>query len=242
MAITDPSIAIADSNDSTTVVANASEYPCKGDDIVSIDSMKSNIIKFGSFVAEIKEEANFIAEAKTIIGTNVCKNEPPKHMLKLRTAFFEEWEDDEPMANQIITATNSENKCDFPYISEGDVLDNSNIQFGSFSSIVKHDKKYKVLSARDVMSCNIFIGADLCNKESIKEEKQSIQIGSMLVMTKETKDHIHVAKTFPRACNTFISSLTRPQVYPITKLQDMEGPSPFGLGLMLPDRHGIKIP
>jgi hypothetical protein len=61
----------------------------------------------------------------------VCKNEAPTHMSKLRTTFFEEGEDDEPMDHQIIIATYSENKHDPISISKGDVLENCSIQFGS---------------------------------------------------------------------------------------------------------------
>jgi hypothetical protein len=101
--------------------------PCKGYDILSINFAKSDVNQFGSIVAEITDEANFVADTKTTIGAVVCKNEAPTHMSKLRTAFFEEGEDDEPMDHQIITATYSQNKHDPISISKSDVLENCSL-------------------------------------------------------------------------------------------------------------------
>ena len=149
---------------------------------------------------------------------------------------------DEDMAHQIITATNSETKCHSTYISEGNAFQKKNIQFGSFSFVANHEKTPEVLSASHAMSCNIFVGSNILKDEHKRETRPYVKIGSLLVEIKEAEDHIQVAKTFPRAWHTFLSSSTRPHINPITKLQDMEIPIQFGLGLVQPDRHGQEIP
>jgi hypothetical protein len=123
--------------------------PCKGSDTLSINFAKSDANQFGSIVAEIVDEANFITNTKTTMGVVVCKIEAPTHMSKLRTIFFEEGEDDEPLDHQIITATCFENKHDPISISEGDVLEKCSIQFESFSNVVTQQKNIiEVRSAR----------------------------------------------------------------------------------------------
>ncbi|TVU18461.1 hypothetical protein EJB05_34563, partial [Eragrostis curvula] len=108
--MSDPLVAICVCNDATMAVANASETP--------ISSFKSNA-KLVSYVTEEKEETNIIADAHTIIGNDVHKKEATEHLLKPRTAFFQEREDDEDIAHQIITSINSEMKCHSTYILEG---------------------------------------------------------------------------------------------------------------------------
>jgi hypothetical protein len=127
MSISNATIGISVSNASTIDAADASKNPCKGSNILSINFAKSDANQFGSIVAEIMDEANFIVDTKTTICAVVCKNEASTHMSKLRTAFFKEGEDDEPMDHQIITATYSENKHDAISISKGDVLENCSI-------------------------------------------------------------------------------------------------------------------
>jgi hypothetical protein len=130
MSIFNATIGISVSNATTIDATDASKNACKGSDILSINFAKSDANQFGSIVAEITDKAKFVADTKTTIGAVVCKNEAPTHMSKLRTTFFEEGEDDEPMDHQIITATYSENKHDAISITKGDVLENCSIQFG----------------------------------------------------------------------------------------------------------------
>jgi hypothetical protein len=61
--------------------------PCKGYDILSINFAKSDVNQFGSIVAEITDEANFVADTKTTIGAVVCKNEAPTHV-KVEDSFL----------------------------------------------------------------------------------------------------------------------------------------------------------
>lgn len=98
---------------------------------------------------------------------NVRKNEAHNnHLLKLRTTFFDEGEDDKAMVHRITTTSNSDKMCHSTYISEGSILENPTIQFGSFSCIVKHDNKYKALSASDSMTCKVFIGVNQPRKKN----------------------------------------------------------------------------
>jgi hypothetical protein len=133
VSISDPTIGISVSNATTIAAADASKKPCKAwYDILSINFGKSDANQFGSVVAEIKEEENFIADTNTTIALGVHKNEAPTHMSKKKTTFLEEGDDDKPMDHQIITSTYSENKHDPTCISKGVVLENCSIQFGPF--------------------------------------------------------------------------------------------------------------
>jgi hypothetical protein len=194
MSISNATIGISVSNASTIDAADASKSPCKGSNILSINFAKSDANQFGSIVAEITDEANFIAYTKTTICAVVCKYEAPTHMSKLRTAFFKEGEDDEPMDHQIITATYSENKHDPISISKGDVLETCSIQFGSFSNVVTQQKNIiEVRSASQAMPGKVSIGANI-NKE--ERNRPYIKIGSMLVMLEESKDSIDIIHAF----------------------------------------------
>jgi hypothetical protein len=77
VSISDATIGISVSNATIIATADASKHPCKGFDILSINFAKSDANQFGSIVAEIKEEANFIADTKTTIGAAVHKYEAP---------------------------------------------------------------------------------------------------------------------------------------------------------------------
>jgi hypothetical protein len=160
----------------------------------------------------------------------------PPHMSKPRTTFFEEREEDEPMDQQIITATYCENKYDPICISKCDVLENCSIQFGFFSNVVTQEKNIiEVRSASQAMLDKVSIGANINKEERNRQRKTYIKIGSMLVMLEESKDDIDIIHVFPRLWSTFNSSYMRPQLYPITESQDMETLNQFGLGSVQPD-------
>jgi hypothetical protein len=71
----------------------------------------------------------------------------------------------------------------------------------------------------------IFVGANLCNNEYKIDNMSCVQIGSILLKIKESKDHVRVPQCFPRVRDTFLSSSTGPQIHPITKSQGVESPS-----------------
>jgi hypothetical protein len=63
----------------------------------------------------------------------------------------------------------------------------------------------------------IFVGANICNNENKIDDMSCVRIGSILLKSKEPKDHVRVPQVFPRVRDTFLSSSTWPQVHPITK-------------------------
>jgi hypothetical protein len=201
ISISNATIRISVSNATTIDAGDASKNHCKGSDILSINFAKSDANQFGSIVAEITDEANIVADTKNTIGAVVCKNEAPTHMSKLRIAFLEEGEDDEPMDHQIIIATYSENKHDPISISKGDVLKNCSIHFGSFSNVVTQQKNIiEVRSASQAMPGKVSIRANI-NKE--ERNRPYFKIGSMLVMLEESMDGIDIIHGFPRMWSTF---------------------------------------
>jgi hypothetical protein len=144
-------------------------------------------------------------------------------MPKLRTTFFEEGEDDEPMDHQIITATFSENKLDPICISKGGVLENCRIQFGSFAKVVTQEKNIiEVRSTTQAIPDKVSIGANINKEEMNRQRKPYVKIGSMLVMLEESKDGIDIIHGLPRLWSTFHSSYMWPHLYPITRYGNLK--------------------
>jgi hypothetical protein len=86
------------------------------------------------------------------------------------------------------------------------------------------------------ISCKkINIGFNLCNNEKNKDERSSVQIGSMLLTIEKPIDLIKVFQGLPGVCKTSFSHYTGSQSNPITKPPDMEIPIQFGHGSVQPD-------